>query len=105
MSDLPFAEAYYREQLSEQMCREFGCAPLAAGRDKHESRKRRKKREEITEITHKFCDVMQSDNPPKSEPEAVRAMFPAGIVGWILIRICSELVIKLISALWRRHNQ
>lgn len=84
-------------EAESAMFQRFDCVPLASG-DKRENRQRRKRRAEVSRTTSAFLVAMASDNPPKTEAEAMRFVLPAASV--LLSFLFQTFGAQIVSALW-----
>lgn len=75
------------------------CQPLPTGLRK-EDRQRTKKRQQVTAVSDKFFDVMNSENPPQSREEVIRLTI--GTLGMVLAYIFPQyaLAIRVAGWLW-----
>ena len=92
-------------RIEAEAWRAFKVAPLAAGVLK-ESRAQRAKRREISRTVTKGLEVLDSNNPPKSEDEAIRMI--VGALGMALSFLFPQyrLMIQVVSWLWGyTHNE
>lgn len=87
-------------RIEAEAWREFKVAPLAAGVLK-ESRAQRAKRTQISNTVAKGLEVFESDNPPKSQEEAIRMI--VGALGMALSLLFPQyrLMIEVVEWLWR----
>ncbi len=86
--------------IEAEAWRAFDCQPVASGRG---GKNRDAKREKVTRITNKFFDAMLSDNPPKTEQEAVEMLTP--LMGMILSMFFKQLAVMVVEWLWARTQR
>lgn len=91
-------------ELESAAWRHFDCQPLVSGdgtkKDRKELKRRERKRREVSRASDQFFQVMNSEDPPRTEEEAVSFAIP--IMAWLLPWLFRSLAVEVIRWLWSK---
>jgi len=97
--------AVEERMLRDEMLTAFGCSPnqCMSAVSRKEARRLSREAEQREIAARRYFAVMNSDNPPKTEDEAVGLAIPFG--AWLLSFIFKSLAEAVIRWLWQRSQE